>query len=205
MLGQTIKDQLQELSPDSQEPVTTNLFENIELTSEEVQEALRLGRESKHFKIEQEAYWNKINARMEWHMPTARELYEQLRNTPTQSGGRFQITDWNKDVIFNLCLYFAGDPKFEQRTGGKLTQGIMLSGNAGTGKTHLMVFFARNPQQSYIPVTCSLIAERFRTSWERNEQDTLEYYSCPAKADFGHVYGHTELGYCFGDLGMEGG
>lgn len=162
-----------------------------------------MGREMKHFRLEREAYQAKLNKAVEWHRPNARELYELLRQTKTQAGGRFMVEEWNKPVILQLCLYFAGDPKCEEY-GLSLEKGIAIIGPSGTGKTHLMTFFQKNPVQSYLNVTCSLVAERFRTGWKRNEQDTLEYYVGPAKAEFGHVYGHTELGYCFGDLGTEG-
>jgi DNA replication protein DnaC len=79
----------------------------------------------------------------------------------------------------------------------------MLMGSPGTGKSHLMSFFSKNPHTSYSHITCKSVAERYRTGWKRDDLETLEWYSFPLKAEFGHVYGQTQLGYCFGDLGTE--
>ena len=205
MIGDQLKKQLTELSPDSQEPTITNLFEDVELNEVEIEEALRAGREKKFYELRQKEYWNKIAAGETWKKPNARELYDRLLQTRSQTGDRFQLTDWNKSVIHNLCLYFAGDAKFETMGEGfSLQKGIMLTGKPGTGKSHLMSFFTKNPHASFAHVTCKAVAERYRTGWKRDELDTLEWYSFNAKADFGHVYGQTELGYCFGDLGTEG-
>lgn len=120
------------------------------------------------------------------------------------NGGEFQVVDWNNDIIFSLCLYFAGDPKFEERGQGfSLKKGIFLSGPAGVGKSHLMSFFQKNPHASYINITCRLIAERYRADWSRDEMDTVQWYSQQYKAEAGHPFNQEVLGYCFNDLGME--
>lgn len=205
MIGDQIKKHLTELSPDSQEPATINLFEEIKLSDEEIAEALRAGREKKFYEIRQKEYWDKISAGERWARPSARDLYHQLLATKSQTGDRFQVTDWNKETIFSLCLYFAGDARFEDRGDNfKLGKGILLAGSQGTGKSHLMAFFSKNPHASYLHVTCKAVAERYRTGWQRDEQDTLQWYSSSPKADAGHIYGQTELGYCYGDLGTEG-
>lgn len=174
------------------------------MTPEEEMEALRVAREKKFHDKTQRQYWDKIKSGEVWAKPNARELYERLKETKSQSSGRYEINEWNKNVIFNLCLYFSEDPKFEEM-GDKfsLKKGIMLSGNPGTGKSHLMNFFTKNPYQSYQTVTCKLVAERYRTSWKRDDLETLEWYSQPLRAEAGHPYNQTKLGYCFVDLGTE--
>lgn len=205
MIGEQVKQQLTALQGQSSLATIPNQFEDIQLDELEQQEALRKGREAKYYKIKQDEYWARVNSVIDWSKPNARELYETLKDTKSQAGERFQVTDWNLPILRALCLYFSGDIQLEsQFPGMKLSKGIMLMGTPGTGKTHLMNFFAKNPYQSYVNVTTKLIAERYRTQWTRDEKDALEYYSQPAKAEYGHVYGHTELGYCFGDLGTEG-
>lgn len=179
-------------------------FSHIELTDEELLEAVRLGRQAKNSRLRIEEYNQKIQQSIDWSRPTARELFEALLQTRSQTGERFQVTEWNKKVVNSLCLYFAGDPGFETYNGGKLEKGIMLMGNPGAGKSHLMAFFHKNPHASYANVTCTAIAERYRTGWQRDELDTLQWYSYLLKAEAGHQYDQTELGYCFGDLGTEG-
>jgi len=101
-------------------------------------------------------------------------------------------------------LYFAGDKRFEDRGDNfSLSKGILITGTPGVGKSHLMAFFSKNPHSSYAHVTCKSVAERYRTGWKRDELDTLEWYSYTLKADAGHYWDQTELGYCFGDLGTE--
>lgn len=168
---------------------------------------MRLARETEHYRIEKERYWARVNAGIDWTVPSARELYEKLRGTKSQKGLPFQITEGNKKVIHSLCLYFASDDRFNaQGQGFSLEKGILLIGIPGIGKTHLMNFFAKNPHASYIVPTCKTITEKFiKTNpvWERDGLSVIEYYSSLQKAESGHPYNQEELGVCFGDLGAE--
>lgn len=139
---------------------------------------------------------------MSWDRPNSAEIFQNLLQTKSATGERFKLTDWNKKIVRALCLYFAGEDNFKEF--GSLDKGIMLMGNPGAGKSHLMNFFYKNPHASYANVTCTSIAERYRTGWQRDEMDTLQWYSFLLKAESGHAWGQTELGYCFGDLGTEG-
>lgn len=194
------------MAPDSQAPDTTPLYEEVELTAQEMEEGIREAKRKKFVATHTADYWARIKSSVDWSRPNARELLEALRGTKSQTGEYFKVTDWNKDVVFKLCLYFSGDVDklaslYKDMDPNK---GILICGKPGVGKTHLMSFFSKNPVQSYANITCSSIAERYRTGWKRDELDTLEWYSFPLKAEAGHVYGHTTLGYCFGDLGTEG-
>lgn len=184
--------------------VPTRNFEEIELSQEEEQEGLRKAREEKFYRQVREEYNNRIKAADTWRVPNARELYERLLQTRSNTGERFQVTEWNKQIIFDLCLYFANDTRFNDRGDGySLKKGICISGKPGTGKSHLMAFFSKNPNCSYSHITCTAVAERYRTEWSREGMDTLQWYAQPLKAEYGHQYGQTVLGYCFGDLGTE--
>lgn len=205
MIGQEVKKRLQELATTFPESTESKCeYDDIELTDEELLEAVRLGKQAKDSRNKIAEYNLKIQQSINWSRPTARELFEGLLQTRSNTGERFLITDWNKQVVNSLCLYFAGDPVFETYNGGKLEKGIMLMGNPGAGKSHLMAFFHKNPHASYANVTCTAIAERYRTGWQRDELDTLQWYSFLLKSEAGHAYDQTELGYCFGDLGTEG-
>jgi DNA replication protein DnaC len=194
---------MEELAKSSVE-ITPNDFSEEVLTQEEEAAALRLARESKHYARKLAEYQEKINAKDLWQYPNARELYEKLRDTMSLTGGKYQITDWNRKVVHDLCLYFARDAKFCDRGEGfSLDKGILLMGTPGSGKSHLMSFFTKNPNSSYAHITCKSIGEKYAEKWERDGMTTLEWYSKTLKAEFGHVYDQTELGYCFGDLGTE--
>lgn len=163
-----------------------------------------MGREAKHFKTQKEEYWNRVQAGVNWSVPNARELFEKLRATKSQTGKPFQITEGNKKVVDALCLYFAGDDGFhKQGAGFSLEKGILLLGIPGIGKTHLMNFFSKNPHASYILPTCKTITEKYVQKYVRDDMSVIEYYSTLQKAEFGHIYDQDHLGICFGDLGAE--
>ena len=174
------------------------------MTPEELVAAVERAQNEKQSRLDLEAYNEQIKKAVNWDRPNAREIYEALRSTKSLSGQLFKMTDWNSKVVHDLCLYFAGDERFKDRDKSySLDKGILLAGTPGTGKSHLMAFFSKNPHVSYAHVTCKAVAERYRTGWKRDELDTLEWYSYTLKAEAGHAWDQKELGYCFGDLGTE--
>lgn len=204
MIGKEIQQQLTALSPSQEkDTISPSDFLEIELDEDEVKEALRKGRETKYFAIKREDYRQKISQATTLQRPSARELYEYLKLTQTKDGLPFQVVDWNRESIFKLCLYFAGDPKCETKYGMSLGKGILLMGQQGTGKTHLMNFFQTNPHVSYRNVHCKLVAERYAQKWTHNEIECLQYYSADLEAPTGQARWQDRLGYCFGDLGTE--
>lgn len=175
-----------------------------DLTPEEESAAILDHKEKKRTRLKLEAWNLKIKTAVDWSRPNSRELYEALRSTKGANGQQFKMTDWNKKVIGDLCLYFAGEKAFEDRGDGySLQKGILLSGNPGSGKSHLMSAFRQSPHVSYKNVTCKSIAEKYRTGWESEGIDTLAYYSYVLQANGDQPYAQVQLGYCFGDLGTE--
>ena len=192
------------MSPNSSAEITPPKYDHILLSEEETIEALRLAREKKETDLKKQEYWDKINSKMNWAIPTAIQFKEKLLQTKSQNGKPFQLTDWNKDIVDALCLYFAGDPSFNAiGEDFSLEKGILLLGVPGVGKTHLMNFFNKNPHASFTIPTCKVIAERYVNGWRRDDQSTIEFYSGLQTAEFGHVYDQVYLGICFGDLGAE--
>lgn len=184
--------------------ITPESFDHIILSDEEAAEGLRVAREAKDLQLRKEAYWNKINSKPNWNVPTAVNFREQLKQTKSQTGKPFLINQHNKDIISAICYYFAGDPTFNDIEGDfNLEKGILLLGKPGVGKTHLMNFFSKNPHASYIVPTCKVIAEKYVQGWKRDDMSTIEYYSNLHNAEIGHVYDQVFLGICFGDLGAE--
>lgn len=188
------------LSQLSQETILPS-YDHIELDENEMEEALRKAREEKHFRLAKERYAQKIVEKTSWFVPSAVDLKKMLLTTVSKNGNAFEITDFNREIIDHLCLYFSNDPNFK----GDPKKGIMLMGTPGVGKTHLMNFFAKNPKASYTIPTCKVITERYANKWSHEEKSTIEYYSELKRADVGHQWDQVELGTCFGDLGAEAG
>lgn len=177
---------------------------DVELTPEELNQLIIAAKEAKYYRIKNEEYAAALKAGIDWSIPNARELYENLRRTKSKSGKWFKVTEDNKKVIAMLCLYFANDPKFEQLYPGmSLKKGICITGIQGVGKTHLMNFFSKNPKASYLLATCRDVAEKFRTNWQYEGITTMEYYSCNPAASHPQPYNQPTVGFCFGDLGTE--
>jgi hypothetical protein len=198
--GTDLRQGLTKLSQLSQE-TTLPSYDEIELDEIEIEAALRKAREEKSFKIAREAYKKRLTESPHWFVPTATDFKNVLLTTVSKNGNPFEVTEFNREVIDQLCLYFANDPNFK----GDPKKGIMLMGNPGVGKTHLMNFFAKNPKASYIIPTCKIITERYANKWSHEEKSTIEYYSELKRADVGHQWDQLELGACFGDLGSETG
>jgi hypothetical protein len=104
-------------------------------------------------------------------------------------------------IVKKLCAYFACDQRFESYTDFSLSKGIILFGGVGVGKTTLMQLFRVNPVFSYKIVPCREVESQFGTIGN----EAIEYYSNnqPSLAVNSNRYGHTEIGYCFDDLGTE--
>ena len=87
--------------------------------------------------------------------------------------GEFVIDDNNKQVINNLVYYFVGDHSFP----GNLSNGLLMIGGLGTGKTTLLKIFGEILRGFKIPnwtlrtIKCVEIVELWETSgWDRLEK-----------------------------------
>lgn len=192
----------------SEEKTTKNLFEHIELTFEESEEALRVAREKKHNEIEQIKYFERIRSIPVIPLFNAQLAFEGLKKTKSSNGGPFKIDEENKDVIRQLCLYFANDKRFETEYNLSLSKGICLSGPVGVGKTHLMAFFQRNPLQSFMMPSCTKIENKWVNNgasepYTINDIGIIEHYSVEQQAPNDEIYLHKSLGICFEDLGTR--
>lgn len=135
---------------------------------------------------------------------TASQLYSRLENSITSTGKRFVIDADNERQIQKLCLYFSQDPDFEKDDRMHHRKGIMLAGGLGVGKTHLMSFFFQNQVASYAMVPCGYIENKWINA-QKDDQEVIKYYShnMTTVATNSNPFGHTEIGFCFDDLGTE--
>lgn len=161
---------------------------DIELELEETEEALRQGREQKFFRLKREEYRKKMEEKETYLVKTAEQLFEDFKQY-------FKFADEaHKIKIKNICCYFANDNRFR----GQLSKGLMLMGNIGNGKTIVMKFFQANMNHSYRLVNMLDVSFDYKMSGEEG----VKAYSVNFKRA-ANIYGGTEYGYCFDDIGTE--
>ena len=173
-------------------------YEHIELSEEEVAEALRQARKAKHFREQELRYQEALNRKPEYPKLTARELYQLAMQQARQQIPAFRVDDGNREIVRLLALYFAGDPAFEEGD-YRLNKGILLLGPVGCGKTSLMRAFALNSHNAFAVVSCRRVSDDYST----HGAEALKVYSA-LKPVYPHQYfGQAGIGYCFDDLGTE--
>lgn len=164
-------------------------FDNIELSEHEIEEALRIGREKKHYQQKRIEYMQRLNNPRAFKKYTSEELFGFF-------GMQLTVDDDNVSIVQDLCKYFSGDKSFS----GSLDKGLLLAGGVGVGKTTIMNFFMRNQVQSYRMESCREIESKF------SEQGEQYVYFCsfliPISVN-SDPFGHQSVGICFDDLGTE--
>lgn len=171
------------------EALEVEQFDHIQLTEEETKEALRVAREAKHYLIEREKYNEKLRAERAAVKYTWEEIMGFYRE-------RFTIDPDNEEIVINLCKYFACDDGFK----GDSNKGLLLFGGVGIGKSTLMQFFTRNQKASFRLINCRDIESDFSSDGEKSVQNCSYNIKIATNSD---RFGHTEMGFCFDDLGTE--
>lgn len=164
-------------------------FNEIVLSPEQEQEALRLGREREFYRRQEEAYRKRLTEPKSYPQFSAGQLHEFYKM-------QYKYDDDNADVVEQLCYYFSGDSRFT----GDLKKGLFIFGNVGVGKSSIMQFFTRNQVFSYRMVSCREIEKHF----SEKGYEAVDMYSgnWPISVN-GNPFGHQIIGYCFDDLGTE--
>jgi len=175
--------------PLSKQEKPLETYDHIELDEDEIEEALRIGRENKHYKLKRIQYMESLNGQKTFLKYTSEQLFIFLSQSLT-------VDPDNEKIIQQLCKYFSGDTSFK----GDLTKGLLLAGGVGVGKTTLMRYFMKNQIQSYRMESCREIESKFST-----DGDQFVYYCSwmvpiATNAD---PFGHQTVGICFDDLGTE--
>lgn len=172
-------------------------YEEIQLTEQETDEALRKGREEKFYRLKLQNFSNGLKTLRTLGNFSAEQYYTAFTNIfPIDERGpekEYSI------IVKRLCCYFTQDPRFE--TGDyKRNKGILLFGGVGVGKTTLMQMFRQNQSYSYRVISCRDIEGDFAIKG----QEVIEQFSENVQlAVNANPYGHQEAGYCFDDLGTE--
>jgi DNA replication protein DnaC len=197
-LGTQLREHLRQLDPSlTPEKITTS---DIELTEDELKEAIEKAKEEKVKRIQLEEWYSRINASPVYKQYTPAELWIALTKTKSSNGKNFTVDDDNKPALMQLCLYFAKDQRFV----GDLNKGILLKGANGTGKSHVMSFFCQNQNLSFRFVKTRDIENNTLAENDDSRGSNLFKYSNLIEVPVNeNTFGHQHVGCCFDDLGSE--
>lgn len=165
-------------------------YSEIELTEEEKKSALLEARRKKYVQQKSAEYKKSVMNGITYPKYTSKELYQKVHDAG------FIVDETNKQIIWDLCRYFAGDPtsKFSLR------KGIMLYGPVGCYKTSLMKFFRHNQSNSF----CLFPVNDISAEFSKSGHDVINRYkNLIPSSDVYQTFGQTEIGVCFDDFGTE--
>lgn len=172
------------------EPESFDAYSEVELSKEEVAEALLLARQKKYAENKTLEYKRLLKEETKYKNLTANEIYQKFHD----SG--MQVDETNKLIIWYLCQYFSGDP-----TGPyNLRKGIMLYGPVGCYKTSIMRFFANNQSNSFVLYAVNDVSSQFTKD---GHDAIIRYKGLISSTDTFRTFGQKELGICFDDFGTE--
>ena len=190
-------------------------FEHINLTEEEISNAMQEARERKHYRLLDEF-------RMAREANLRRQLCEHWTYEKTAHFMRYRMgkkfadrnlffedsPTCNAGTVFDLlCRYFSSDPEFvELATAAgikrpQLGKGILLGGTVGNGKTTLMRLFCVNQRQVFMIKSAAEVANRWLTHGEESIAECYEPKRLPLN-DADNFY-HPFAGLCLDDCGTE--
>lgn len=192
----------------SLEPSKNGDIESIDLTADELSNAIYEGKKAKFFRLRSEEYWRNVNQQVNYPNFKAEEIYKFLKSKYEIRSPKGDITfcvdDDNAQIVWALCLYFTGDERVKKLNIDP-NKGLILHGGVGVGKTELMRFFHTNQKQSFKILSCREVEKNFSTRNPQDETDPLAQYSVIAQTSAVNAdpFGHQIQGICFDDLGTE--
>lgn len=189
-------------------------YKHIELTEEEMNEAIIWGKQRKENRIQQAELRMREDQNRRLLIDT-RFSYKQTRSLMEYRAdqlfeGKF-IVDQNNEAVFEmLCYYFSEDSQFEILAAlsgvvnPSINKGILLAGNFGVGKTWLMRIMQKNQRQVYYMRHAKEIANDFaaRGEKQKDQEDSLENKFKNPIND-ASLFFHKYSGLCIDDLGTE--
>lgn len=199
-------------------------FEDITLSPEEENDALREARERKFYRVkelEKEARAAELRRMLteRWSYERTREWIEE--RIPTVFEGK-EVTFHdvfheaghcisNAGSIFTLlCYYFSVDPRFVEKAlemgieGPDLRKGLLLAGPIGCGKTSLLRLFQRNQRQVFMMKSAKEVAWKWRQA-DKEAGAYLETMTNLHKLPLDDVqnFYNRFAGLCIDDAGTE--
>jgi DNA replication protein DnaC len=190
-------------------------YDNITLTPEEAKEALRLAREKKHFKLQEEyreARASEVRRQLteQWSYGKVKDFAIWRSNRMFNGKINYNIEETNSNArkVFELlCCYFSRDANFTEKAinlgieNPNLQKGILLSGAVGNGKTTLMKIFQVNQRQVFMIRSASEISNLWQTGGDDAISGLLVPHMLPIN-DSDNFY-HRFAGLCLDDCGTE--
>lgn len=193
-------------------------YKHIELTEDEIDEAILLAKRKKEFQLEEKKKQElQINRRSFLTQKTNYDLIKGLMQMRAKKifKNEFMIDDNNSFIFELLCRYFGNDPEFVSMCVGigidnaSLDKGLLICGVFGTGKTWMMKLFKTNQRQCFEIVDARELANRYKRLEAAGEKISgdeifLEYGTQKKNAvDDPSVFYQPFLGLCLDDMGNE--
>jgi DNA replication protein DnaC len=186
-------------------------YDHIELTQEEVDEAILQAKVKKSIRLEHEEKLRRAEENRK-QFTQAGWTYEQTKSFMLYRAKQifekpFTLDQDNQFIFELMCRYFSNDPLFvtmAEEAGMKnisLSKGILLAGNFGVGKTWLMTLFAKNIRQVYHMHNTKQIADYFEVDGE----EAMRTYVNKVKnaVNDGARFYQPYSGICLDDIGTE--
>ncbi|MCC3156456.1 ATP-binding protein [Hymenobacter sp. 15J16-1T3B] len=178
----------------------------LPLTDQEANWLLQQGRQAKYHAAWGQWYRWRLAESAKPQEFTADEIWQWFHLTAQRILGKpYEVTDYNRWILNQLCLYFAGDKRFE-KDGRSLEKGIMLRGGVGCGKTTLLTLFAGNPRQPFEVTPCEDVVGTYMQPREKGGREALRRFKQLNRIPSAHepMYNYRQwMGHCFDDLGTE--
>lgn len=185
-------------------------YKHIELTEDEVSEALILAKQKKEKLIAQDRIREreKLN-RMKFTQKTNYDLVNGLMRLRMEKifEKPFVLDDDNTYLYELLCYYFGEDIRFVDYalavgvSNPSLQKGILLAGNFGTGKTWMMKLFCKNQRQCFSIHNAKEIAAIYKNAGEEGVSQFLK--KTKAAFEDPSVFHQKFIGLYIDDIGTE--
>lgn len=134
----------------------SSMYDDVQLTDEEVKEALYEARKKRYYINKQKEYWNSINSKSEWHGITEARLYDYYATKLMRTINR-KPTEKSLNILKLLTAYIMQtDTNFDN------AKGFLFVGGTGSGKTVLAKTISKNPLYNYEFTTAKNIAECYQ-------------------------------------------
>lgn len=175
--------------PSSQKEEIGETFDDIELTEDEIEVALRIARKEKYFAQRRVNYLQELSKPKQGKKFSTGDLMDFFSK-------QFSVDVDNGEAVIQICQYFSGDNNFK----GDLSKGLFLMGGVGVGKTTIMEFFQKNQVYSYRMKSCREVETDYAN------QGDIAIHKCSINTQIAvnsNPFGHQVLGWCFDDLGTE--
>lgn len=176
--------------------LATDAYKHIELTPEELAEAIQQAKQKKDGLLKIQAYREKLRKEPEFITYTSGELYKSILDRIALDHSKFVLDDFNTGIVIELCKYFTGDKSCIY----KPDKGLLLQGPVGCGKTTLMQMFRFNQVSSYAVISSRTVSYEF----SKNGYDGINrYFGLLTTSDIYKSCGQGFVGVCFDDIGTE--